>query len=147
MDRKQFLIEKMKLKNIKEKINSISGVSIINVYEHSDICENYIDQLDEIYKIDFPILTKKEIGDERYKYIEYLYKYLKLQTGNYNWLLPNFDISCWWLELKIDNLCNFLDIYYLDNFSVDLTAIDINYKLLFDIGYGESDIEYYIIWL
>lgn len=147
MDRKQFLIEKMKLKNIKEKINSISGVSIINVYEYSNICENYIEQMDQIYKIDFPILTTKEIGDERYKYIEYLYKYLKLQTGSYTWLLPNFDISCWWLELKIDNLCNFLDIYYPDNFSIDLTAIDVNNKLLFDIGYGESDIEYCVIWL
>lgn len=125
----------------------MSGVSIINVYEHSVICENYTAQLDEIYKIDFPVLTTKETGDERYEYIEYLYKYLKLQTVIYNWLLPNFNESYWWLELKIDNLCNFLDIYYTDKFSIDLTAIDINYKFLFDIGYGESDIEYCIIWL
>jgi len=147
MDRKQFLMEKMKLRNIKEKINSISGVSIINVYERSDIYENYAEQLHEIYKIGFPVLTTKETGDERHKYIEYLYKYLKLQTGSYNWIIPNFHKSCWWLELKIDNLCNFLDFYYPDKFSVHLTAIDVNYKLLFDIGYGEPDIEYCIIWL
>ena len=86
MDRKQFLIERMRLKNIKEEINNLEGVSVINIYERADIYPKYKDALDNIYKIEFPVLTTKEIGDENYKYVEYLYKYLKLQTDSYRWL-------------------------------------------------------------
>lgn len=144
MDRKQFLIERMRLKNMKEEINNLEGVSIINIYERADIYPKYKDALDSIYKIEFPVLTTKEIGDENYKYVEYLYKYLKLQTDNYKWLVQGF--SYWWLELEVSNLCNFID-YYFGNSLLDFTAIDVNNKLLFDIGLGEDDIEYCTIWL
>lgn len=146
MDRKQFLIERMRLKNIKEEINNLEGVSVINIYERADIYPKYKDALDNIYKIEFPVLTTKEIGDENYKYVEYLYKYLKLQTDSYRWLVPGFNCSYWWLELEVSNLCNFID-YYSGNSSLNFTAIDTNNNLLFDIGLGEDDFEYCTIWL
>ena len=136
MDRKQFLIERMRLKNIKEEINNLEGVSVINIYERADIYPKYKDALDSIYKIEFPVLTTKEIGD----------KYLKLQTNSYRWLVPGFNCSYWWLELEVSNLCNFID-YYSGNSSLDFTAIDTNNNLLFDIGLGEDDFEYCTIWL
>lgn len=147
MDRKQFLIERMRLKNIKEEINNLEGVSIINIYERAGIYPKYKDTLDSIYKINFPVLTTKERGDENYKYVEYLYKYLKLQTDSYRWLVPGFNFYYWWLELEVSNLCNFIDYYYSVNSSFDFTAIDTNNKLLFNIGLGEYDFEYFTIWL
>ena len=77
----------------------------------------------------------------------YLYKLLKLQTSSYNWLIPNFNNSYWWLELEINNLCNFIDFYYPGNIPVELTAIDTRNKLLFDIDSPEDDFEYCVIWL
>lgn len=147
MNRKQLLIDKIELKKIRERIDSIEGISIINACKCNDICEKYLKEMHNICTIGFPVLIKKEEGDKRYKYIEYLYKYLKLQTGNYNWLVPNFSNTCWWLELEVNNLCDFIDFYYPDNIPVELTAIDIKNKLLFDIENGEFDFEYRIIWL
>lgn len=147
MNKKQLLIDKMKLKEIKEKINYIYGTSIINVYKRIDICGKYIEEMNKICTIGFPILTKKREGDKKYKYIEYLYKLLKLQAGNYNWLIPNFNNSYWWIELEINNLYNFIDFYYPGNIPVELTAIDTKNGFLFDIDKPEDDFEYCVIWL
>ena len=53
--------------------------------------------MENICTIGFPVLNRKAEGDKKYKYIEYLYKLLKLQTSSYNWLIPNFNNSYWWL--------------------------------------------------
>ncbi len=103
--------------------------------------------MENICTIGFPVLNRKAEGDKKYKYIEYLYKLLKLQTNSCNWLIPNFNNSYWWLELEINNLCNFIDFYYLGNILVELTAIDTRNKLLFDIDRLEDDFEYCVIWL
>ena len=106
--------------------------------------------MQKIYRgdgIGFPVLNRKAEGEKKYKYIEYLYKLLKLQTNSCNWLIPNFNNSYWWLELEINNLCNFIDFYYLGNILVELTAIDTRNKLLFDIDRLEDDFEYCVIWL
>ena len=147
MNRRQVLIDEMELKKIEEKINNIEGISIINVYKRIDICEKYIEEMKNICTIGFPVFTRKAEGDKKYRYIEYLYKLLKLQTSSYNWLIPNFNNSYWWLELEINNLCNFIDFYYLGNILVELTAIDTRNKLLFDIDRLEDDFEYCVIWL
>jgi len=147
MNRRQLLIDEMELKKIEEKINNIEGISIINVYKRIDICRKYIEEMENICTIGFQVLNRKAEGDKKYKYIEYLYKLLKLQTNSCNWLIPNFNNSYWWLELEINNLCNFIDFYYPGNIPVELTAIDTRNKLLFDIDMPEDDFEYCIIWL
>lgn len=147
IDKKQLIKDKYILKNIEENINDIMGISIINIYNSSNVYKNYLEELNKIYKIEFPILITKEKGDKNYEYVEYLYKHLKLPTDNYKWLIPNFDGSNWWMELKIDKLDNFINFYYPSNNSINLTAIDTKNKLLFDIENGESDFEYRVIWL
>lgn len=147
IDRKKLIKDKYTLKNIEKNISDIDGISILNVYNNSNICVNYVEVLNKIYKIEFPIFITKRKGYKNQEYVEHLYKYLKLPIDSYNWLIPNFNGTNWWVELKIDQLNNFINFYYSDNMSINLTAIDTKNKLLFDIENGEYNFEYRIIWL
>lgn len=144
---KQLIKDRYVLKHIEQSISNITGISILNVHNNTNICKNYVEELDKIYKIEFPILISKKRGYKNLQYVEFLYKYLKLPINSYNWLIPNFDSSNWWVELGIDNLDNFMHFYYPDNKSINLTVIDTKNRLLFDIENGECDYEYRIIWL
>mgnify|MGYP003305942365 FL=1 len=135
------------LNKIEKNIENILGSSILHVYKNSNIYEKYLKRLDEIYKIGFPVLFIKEYGYKNYEYIECLYKYLSLPLGNYKWLIPNFSGSNWWIELKINNICNFIDFYFHDNNKINLTVFDMVNNLLFDIENGEDAYEYRIIYL
>lgn len=147
IDRKKLIKDKFILKNIEKNISDIDGISILNVYNNSNVCVNYVEALNKIYKIEFPIFITKRKGYKNQEYVEHLYKYLKLPIDSYNWLIPNFNGTNWWVELKIDQLNNFINFYYSDNMSINLTAIDTKNKLLFDIENGEYNFEYRIIWL
>lgn len=147
IDRKKLIKDKYTLKNIEKNISDIDGISILNVCNNSNVCVNYVEALNKIYKIEFPIFITKRKGYKNQEYVEHLYKYLKLPIDSYNWLIPNFNGTNWWMELKIDQLNNFINFYYSDNMSINLTAIDTKNKLLFDIENGEYNFEYRIIWL
>lgn len=146
-DRKQLIKDKFVLEEIKKSINNQTGISIVHIYYSSDICEDFLKLLKEIYKITYPISITKKGGGEKIEYIKYLYKYLDLPINNYNWLIPNFNGSSWWIEIKVIELNNFINFYYSDSSSINLTAFDTNNKILFDIEYGENDYEYRIIEL
>lgn len=139
--------DKYVLNEIEKNIKNAMEISILHVYKSSDIYEKYLEKLNEIYKIEFPILFKKEGGYKNYEYIEYLYEYLKLPLDNYKWLIPDFNGSNWWIELKIDNLYNFIHFYCSSNNTINLTVFDMTNNLLFDIENGEDAYEYRIVWL
>lgn len=147
IDKKQLIKDKYVLKKIEENVNDIMGTSILNVYNKSNVCENYLEVLNKIYKIEFPVLITKENGCKNYEYVEYLYQHLNLSINSCNWLIPYFNESNWWVEFKIENINIFLNVYYPNNISINLTAIDTKNKLLFDIENGESNFEYRIMWL
>lgn len=146
-NKKQVIKDQYILNKITADINDMTGISMLNAYYNSSVCINFVEQLNKIYKIGFPILFTKERGHTNNEYVNYLYQYFKLPTDSYNWLIPNFEGSNWWIELNIRPLDNFINLYYPSYKSINLTAIDIKNRLLFDIENGESDIEYRIIWL
>lgn len=135
------------LNDIEKSIKNIIGVSIRHSYKSSDVHEKNIKILNEIYKNDFPVFLTKENGDQNYRYIEYLYEYLKITSDFYIWLIPYFNGSNWWIELEISNLYNFVNLYCPSNHPINLTVFDISNNLLFDIEIGESAYEYRIIRL
>lgn len=144
--RKQLAKDKYLLKKIEKNLKSTKGISIISIFHDSNIYANYSDFLNEICKINFPILLTQERGYKKYEYIEYLYKHLNISIQSFKWLIPYFDGSNWWIELQIDNLEEFVKFYF-HNKKLNLTAIDTKNKLLFDIEYGESNFEYRVMWL
>ena len=147
MDKKQRIKDKNVLNNIVEGISSIAGISILDAYNSHNVSKNYVEALNKIYAIDFPILTTKERGLKNIDYVESLYNYLKLSMDSFHWIIPHCEGSNWWVELEIGYLDNFINYYYPGNKAIDFTAIDTKYQLLFDIEMGEEDIEYRIIWL
>ncbi|MBD5464608.1 MAG: hypothetical protein HDR22_02110 [Lachnospiraceae bacterium] len=147
IDKKQLIKDKYVLKKIEENVDNVMGTSILNVYNKSNVCENYLEVLNKIYKIEFPVLITKEKGCKNYEYVEYLYQHLNLPINSYNWLIPYFNESNWWIEFKIENISIFLNAYYPNNISINLTAIDTKNKLLFDIENGEFNFEYRIMCL
>ena len=146
-DNKQLIKDRIALRNIKNNINKLVGTSIIKIYKKSDIGELFSNQIKEIHKISTPIFMSKKRGYKSYEYVEFLYRSLNLPTTNYNWIIPSFESNSWWVELKVDNLNNFMNFYYQNNIWIDLTVIDIKNKLLFSIEDGETDFEYYMTWL
>lgn len=147
MDNKQKIKDKNALDNIVKSISSIAGISILDAYNSHNVSKNYIEALNKIYTIDFPILTTKERGLKNIEYVESLYNYLNLSMDSFHWIIPHYDGSNWWVELEIGHLDNFINHYYPRNKAIDFTAIDLKYQLLFDIEMGEADFEYRIIWL
>ena len=119
---------------------------MLNIYNNSDIYKNFVEMLNDILKIEFPVYITKERGYKNSEYIECLYRHLKLQNDHFNWLIPHFDSSTWWMEFEIEQLDGFFNAYYSGNKLIDFTAFDLKNKLLFDIENGESNIEYRIMW-
>lgn len=145
--KKQAIKDRYLLNKIQKDVENIEGISILHIYNSANIDEEYLKILDKIYRIEFPILFTREIGNSTYEYVEFLYKFFKLPFGTYNWLIPNFNGSNWWLELKIDRLTNFINFYCPDNNSINLTIFDKENNLLFDIEIGETSVEYRMMWL
>lgn len=85
VEKKQLIKDKYVLENIKENINNIVGISILDAYNSSSICENYLENLDKIFKIEFPIFITQKRGDKNYEYVEYLYRYLNLLQIPFEW--------------------------------------------------------------
>ena len=141
----QDIKDKYILNDIKENINSIIGISILYAYKSADVSERYLKVLNDIYKIEFPISFTKELGNSNFEYIEFLYDYLQLPLDDCKWLIPNFNGSNWWVELRINNLYNFINYYYPSNKSLNLTVFDTTNNILFDIENGEDTYEYRII--
>ncbi len=147
VNKKQLLMDKYNLKKLKENLDKIKGITIKNIHNASDVCEDYVFALNQIYRIEFPILMTRKKGGRNYEYIEYLYKYLKLSVGDYSWLIPYFNGNRWWIELEIKDLDSFVNFYWPDIKAIDLTVIDTKNKLVFDIEKGEVDFEYRIKWI
>lgn len=144
--KKQEIKDKYVLKEIENDIKNVIGVSILHIYKSSDIYEEYLKRLSEIYEIGFPVLFTRKVG-KNFEDIEYIYKYLNISVRNYRWLIPNFNGSNWWVELEINNLNNFIDFYCPNNHLTSLTVFDVMNSLLFDIEMGETDYEYRIVWI
>lgn len=72
--KKQEIKDKLVLNGIEKDIKNVIGVSILHIYKSSDIDEEYLKRLNEIYRIGFPVLFTRKVG-KNHEDIEYMYKY------------------------------------------------------------------------
>lgn len=137
--------DKNTLIEIQNEIKNACDFRLLGAYKKNEIEKKYLEALNKINKIDFPVLSTRDFYYKKEEYIEYIYDFLRIDVDSYRWLIPYYKDSNWWIELEIVDLIEFIDIYFPNCALNDLMVIDINNDLLIDISNGERNYEYRII--
>ena len=134
------------LNRIKQELQNINGVTFINAMK-SDEIENYCKILNEINKINFPVMFTEKFGNTYTSYIKCGYSKLGCNIKQLRWLIPYYSGEKWWIELEIKNgfLDSFFDSYFEQDKVFNFTFFDIIEKFIMDIELGENDYEYRVI--
>lgn len=135
---------KIILRQIKKEIEEIKEIPSIKFFD-SDELEDFNDKVNEIIKIDFPIIFTKEKGCDFFEYIQYGYSMLNLEYKCIKWLIPYYKNTKWWVE--IEGLCfkQFLNQYFQKSKTSDFMFFDMTNNFLMDIENGENCFEYRVI--
>ena len=146
MNESKFTIikDRMMLKQIKEELQEVEGVFLVNAFKCDEVTE-YCEKLNQILKIGYPISFTKERGDIFTKYVEYGYTEVGGLMKRLRWLIPYFKGSNWWIEIDIECLKCFMDYYFQNAKSVNLTFFELTNNFLMDIENGEDGYEYRIM--
>ena len=101
------------LNRIKQELQKINGVTFVNAMKSNEV-ENYCEMLNEINKINFPVMFTEKFGNMYTSYIKCGYTNLGRNIKELRWLIPYYSGEKWWIELEIQNgfLGSFFDSYF-----------------------------------
>ena len=138
----QKLKAKYSLKKITDRINKYSEISFVKAYHAIDLDSMIKDEVQDIFRIDYPIAFKKPYNSTDLDHYFYaLLDHLNYNSDSFHWFIPYYSGSDWWIELRFDSIGKFINCYFNDKFT-DFTAIDLVNYVLFDISNTEDYVEY-----
>lgn len=138
------LKDKIYLNKIKKDIEQIDGINILTFLKYDDFAV-YNEMVDEIIKIDYPIICKKERCSDFLEYIKFGYKKLGFELTEIKWIIPFLKKSNVWIEIQGVISKKFIDYCISENNNSDFLFFDMKNNFLMDIENGEDYYEYRVI--
>lgn len=148
IETKRNKIDIIKIKKIKDEINTISKTTLVNAYhEDNTKIQKYKNAISKIIKIGYPISLEISRNWNSFDSLTAIYNFMNIDTNTFKWLIPYYKSSNWWIEVETYDMEIFLNSLIIKN-NFELTIIDLAYNFIFDSELGENEkYEIYILSL